>query len=363
MSNDKSSLNSIYNELLGRDVGTEGLNYWSGKLSEGASLDDIRWGIKQSPEYKRIAESAGGAGNYKDQLNRAYKELLGRDVGEEGLSYWSNELSNGSTMNDVRWAIRQSPEYQDRKFYDHPNPPQSEPASIPAGQTAAGLLDSMLAKDSPLMKRAAMQGKQMANSRGLLNSSMAAGAAQGAMIDRAAPIAIQDANTYSAIARMNAGHRFDMEKMASDFGFRSQLATQEAENALSKLYASSNANAWGVMANNITDLVGQASAQIERIQMNPDINEEDKKALIDQVLENRNQDINFQQVLYQNLAADLASTGLFPDGTGTVSLTNQVVSEYRRLGRTPDQAGVQYWKEAIESGNATIDDLKYALQS
>ena len=51
--------------------------------------------------------------------------------------------------------------------------------------TSAGRLDQMLQSDSPLMERAATQGQQMANSRGLLNSSMAAGAAQGAMIDRA----------------------------------------------------------------------------------------------------------------------------------------------------------------------------------
>lgn len=54
-------------------------------------------------------------------------------------------------------------------------------------------LDGILAKDSPLMDRAQTRGFQIANSRGLLNSSIAAGAAMGEMIDRATPIAQQEA--------------------------------------------------------------------------------------------------------------------------------------------------------------------------
>jgi len=73
-------------------------------------------------------------------------------------------------------------------------------------ETAAGQLDAILAKDSPLMQRARTQATQEMNKRGLINSSMSAGAGVAAMIDRATPIAQQDAETYSnrAIANMNA---------------------------------------------------------------------------------------------------------------------------------------------------------------
>lgn len=53
-------------------------------------------------------------------------------------------------------------------------------------------LARILDPDSAIMQRAATSGLQIANSRGLLNSSMAVDAAQGAMIDRALPIASQD---------------------------------------------------------------------------------------------------------------------------------------------------------------------------
>lgn len=58
-------------------------------------------------------------------------------------------------------------------------------------------LESMLSSDSDYMKQARTAGIQYANSRGLLNTIMAGRAAQGAAIERAAPIAMQDANTYN----------------------------------------------------------------------------------------------------------------------------------------------------------------------
>jgi hypothetical protein len=212
---------------------------------------------------------------------------------------------------------------------------------------------------------------------------MAGGAAQGAMIDRATPIASQDSQSALSLSQFNAGQTndmrrqsndfqirsnlmeqgqgYDLQKMQSQFGYTSQLATQEAEQALSKLYASSNANAWGVMANNVTDLVGQASAQIQNIQMNPDIEQADKAALIQQVLKNRDTDIAFQGALYQNLASDLLSTGLFPDSTGTTSVSNGIVAAFRRAGQTPDSGTVEQWRTAIESGQATMADLEAQL--
>jgi hypothetical protein len=84
----------------------------------------------------------------------------------------------------------------------------SDKYKMTADQTVEGRLDGIMAKDSPLMQRAATQGTQYANQRGLLNSSMAAGAAQGAMIDRATPIAQQDAQQAWQRGNMGLEHDF-----------------------------------------------------------------------------------------------------------------------------------------------------------
>jgi hypothetical protein len=74
---------------------------------------------------------------------------------------------------------------------------------VAAEETSAFQLDKILGSDSALMKRAESQGLQRGASRGLLNSSIAVEAAQGAMIDRAQPFALNDASTYFNTAESN----------------------------------------------------------------------------------------------------------------------------------------------------------------
>jgi len=45
-------INQQYRELLGRDAGFEGLNYWTGDLNRGATKDEVRSNIMLSDEYK-----------------------------------------------------------------------------------------------------------------------------------------------------------------------------------------------------------------------------------------------------------------------------------------------------------------------
>ena len=47
-----SWINQQYNELLGRDAGTEGLNYWTGDLTRGQTKDQVRANIMLSDEFK-----------------------------------------------------------------------------------------------------------------------------------------------------------------------------------------------------------------------------------------------------------------------------------------------------------------------
>lgn len=96
--------------------------------------------------------------------------------------------------------------------------------------TAQGQVESILSKDSPLMERARTLAKQGMAQRGLVNSSMAQGAGVAAMIDRATPIALQDANAFNQAdsdnqnalnqsGQFNAGeiNRFGLQKGEQQF--------------------------------------------------------------------------------------------------------------------------------------------------
>ena len=109
----------------------------------------------------------------------------------------------------------------------------------PETQTAQGQVNSILSKDSPLMQRARTLATQQMAQRGLVNSSMAAGAGVAAMIDRAVPIASQDASTYNQVASENMGavnqaglantgalNQFGMQKSQQDFD-ATQLQKQQ----------------------------------------------------------------------------------------------------------------------------------------
>ena len=58
-------------------------------------------------------------------------------------------------------------------------------------------LTGLMSQDNPLMQQADLQGRQYAQSNGLLSSSLSAGYARRAQLDSALPIAQQDAQTYS----------------------------------------------------------------------------------------------------------------------------------------------------------------------
>lgn len=97
-----------------------------------------------------------------------------------------------------------------------------------------GRLAGIMRRDSPLMQLAQTRGAQAANRRGLGASSMAAEAAQKAMIESAAPIAANDASLFNAAARANteqsnAWDMRDLEREQADRQFGAKLASDESQ--------------------------------------------------------------------------------------------------------------------------------------
>ena len=75
---------------------------------------------------------------------------------------------------------------------------QATPDVVGENETVQQQVKKIIDENSPLMQQANRIAREEANSRGLLNSSMAVGAGQQAVISQALPIAQQDANTYAA---------------------------------------------------------------------------------------------------------------------------------------------------------------------
>lgn len=80
---------------------------------------------------------------------------------------------------------------------------QAATGQVTPEMTSQYQMSQITGKDSPLMQRAREEGKRIANRRGLMNSSIAAGSSMGAMVDRAMPMAQQDAATHFNMGQIN----------------------------------------------------------------------------------------------------------------------------------------------------------------
>lgn len=95
-------------------------------------------------------------------------------------------------------------------------PYTADERELGADATVEGRLSGLLSQNNPYIERGRTRGKEFANRRGMLNTSMAAGAVEGAAIDRALPIAQQDASTFAQQHFRNQGYSNEAAKHLAD---------------------------------------------------------------------------------------------------------------------------------------------------
>lgn len=169
-------------------------------------------------------------------------------------------------------------------FNAMPAPPKQEVVGYqptarqidPAKETVAGQFNTLTASDNPLIQMGRTRGVQQANQRGLINSTMAIGAADTAAYQAALPIAQTDAATYTQQARDNQAYsnealKFtagaaneaagrdltawtDMAKANMDSAMKTQLATIEADYKTVMQSSATAAEMYKQAMKNITDI-------------------------------------------------------------------------------------------------------------
>ena len=191
-------------------------------------------------------------------------------------------------------------------------------------QTSQGQLKGILESGSPLMTQAKAQGLQTANQRGLLNSSIAAGAAQGAMIERATPLATQDAQTAAAAAQANqnvenafkttnaenvfnaqqnqyntetaiAQNQYNKSLAAAENVYNQQIATAQQERSITSAKDTATANAVASITSNLNNAIAA-------VQTSQTMTQQAKEYSIAQL-----------QKAYKNQISLLSAVGSVPD--------------------------------------------------
>lgn len=96
---------------------------------------------------------------------------------------------------------------------------------VPENDSVSGRVTELTAQDSPLMRQASGLGTRQANRRGLINSSISAGASRASTLAAAVPIASQEAGQIAAKNQMRISGDYDMGRT------KLTLDSQERDNA------------------------------------------------------------------------------------------------------------------------------------
>jgi len=93
----------LYKTLLGRDADVPGLSFWLPVLQGGGTVEQIKAGIIASDEF-----FARAGGTPQGFLSALYRDELGRAVDSTGLAVWGSALASGSAKSDVALQVENS---------------------------------------------------------------------------------------------------------------------------------------------------------------------------------------------------------------------------------------------------------------
>lgn len=95
-------LNRIYRDVLGRDVDHRGYRVYSARIRDGWSLSKVRKEVARSSEATQA-------------INRLYQKILGRDADPAGMRTYQKNLESGWSLRQVERALANSQEGRNRR--------------------------------------------------------------------------------------------------------------------------------------------------------------------------------------------------------------------------------------------------------
>ena len=118
----EAEVKDAYQRYLGRDPDPEGLSYWTNSWNQDAFLSAAS--ASENFKDRAVATSQPAVTpttpqpavtpttpqtDYTNQVTNWYRNVVGRDAEAEGLNYWTSQLGNGKSADDVfkefNWAV------------------------------------------------------------------------------------------------------------------------------------------------------------------------------------------------------------------------------------------------------------------
>lgn len=96
----------LFEAVFDRIPDNDGLDYWTDQLRDGTSLQEVAAGFTASEEF----QSAYGGTSDSEFLTQIYNNVLGRNPDDAGLAYWTEQLADGMTRADLVLNFSESAE-------------------------------------------------------------------------------------------------------------------------------------------------------------------------------------------------------------------------------------------------------------
>lgn len=107
LANNTDGVVRLYDTLFDRGPDQAGLSFWHGQLQQGSSLEQIAASFMASDEYQ---QTLGGDTSNEELIEQLYQNALGREAETAGVEYWTEQLEQGPAVN-VILGISESQEH------------------------------------------------------------------------------------------------------------------------------------------------------------------------------------------------------------------------------------------------------------
>jgi len=172
---------------------------------------------------------------------------------------------------------------------------------VPEDDRVDSEVDRITSKDNPLMLRAAQTGKSYAARRGLINSGLAAANAQTAVLDKALPMASQNASQTAAKNLSVQGYGEAKQLADVNAGHNASLATLQGkiqEGLLSKQFELQGVRDEALHGYDMESLTTQLNSQLQ--QLNLQLNSSERAQATDAMLRANESYMNTIAAIAQN---------------------------------------------------------------
>lgn len=231
-----------------------------------------------------------------------------------------------------------------------------DPEDIAKSQTVQGQLQGIIAANSPLLQLAEAQARQQMNQRGLLNTSMAVGAGQEAVIKQALPIATQDATLFANQAKYNAEaasaaaqFKAAAENRAAEFNASAKNTAFAADKAASDAALQFEAAAKNASSANYTKDLNTTMSQMMDQSLKVGLADADNmtKLLVQQIdADTRKYLIDVEATYKNQMQASASANDLYVNITKNIA----TIMADPNLDTAAKQAAVNIQKDYLKSG-------------